>query len=138
MMFPMLALASLAAPACQIRPLSNHGDSFAPGRDRSASGGSGADRSELLDNLFFYIAQLVLSEEHLTADKECRRAEGAAVDRIGGVLDQLFLDVVLLGTGNQPVDVDAGRLEGAAEGLEIVHLLRLDPHVMIGGAEIGF
>ena len=45
---------------------------------------------------FLDFAQLLLAEEYLVADEEGRRAEGAALDRFLGVLDQLCLDVGLL------------------------------------------
>src|SRR5271155_629243 len=92
---------------------------------------------QLRDNLFLDVVQTVLAEEYLVADEESRRTEGAAIDRVAGVLDQLLLDVVLLRARDETVDVHAGRNERLAEDLRIVHLLRLDPHVMIGRTEIG-
>src|SRR5438046_6302433 len=71
-------------------------------------GDPGPDGRRLLDDRFFYITQLILAKEHFLADEEGRRAKGPAIDRVGGVFDQHFLDVVLLRAGNEPVDVDAG------------------------------
>src|SRR5438876_9797746 len=71
-------------------------------------GDLGPDGCRLLDDRFFYITQLILAKEHFLTDEECRRAKGPAIDRVGSVFDQLFLDVVLLRAGNQPVDADAG------------------------------
>src|SRR5258708_915311 len=93
-------------------------------------------RSELLNDLFLDLAQSILAEEHLVADEEGRRAELAARDRTARVVDQLLLDVILLCPRDQTVDIDAGGQKCVAKDLRIVHLLRLDPHVMIGGAKI--
>src|ERR1700680_540005 len=93
-------------------------------------------RAQLFDNGFLDVAKLVLAEEHFTPDKKGRRAEGAALDGVRGVFDQSFLDVILARTGDQAVDIDAGRGESASENLWIVHLLRLFPHVMVGRAEV--
>src|SRR6185312_14839480 len=90
----------------------------------------------LLDDAILDVAQLVLAEKHLPADKEGRRAERTAVDGVAGQVDQLLFDVVLLRPRDQAVDVEPGRLEGRAEDFDVVHLLRLLPHVMIGGPEI--
>ena len=82
--------------------------------------------------------RLSLPKIDLVADEEGRGTERAARHRVIGVLDQLLLDVVLLGTGDDAIDVEPRRQERFAKDLRVVHLLRLDPHVMIGGAEIGF
>src|SRR6516164_2895933 len=66
---------------------------------------------QLRDDLFLDIAQAVLAKENLVADEEGRRAERGARHRVAGVLDQLFLDVVLLRARDEPVDVDARRNE---------------------------
>src|ERR1700686_3688920 len=71
-------------------------------------GDLGPDGCRLLDDRFLYIAQLILAKEHFLTDEKCRRAKGPAIDRIRGVFDQLFLDVVLLRAGNEPVDIDPG------------------------------
>jgi hypothetical protein len=65
-----------------------------------------------------------------------RRAECAAIDGVRRDLDQFLLHVVLLRTRNQFVDIDARRNERLAKGFDVVHLLRLFPHVMVGRAEI--
>ena len=70
--------------------------------------------------------------------KKVGEPKAPRVDRIIGQFDQPLLDVVLLRARHQPLDIDAGGDEGASEDLDIVHLLRLFPHVMIGGAEIRF
>src|SRR5215471_10031552 len=62
---------------------------------------------QLRDNLFLDVAQAVLAKEDLLADEEGRRTERAAIDRVVGVLDQLFLDVVLLRARDETVDVEA-------------------------------
>src|SRR6516225_2734653 len=91
---------------------------------------------QLRHDLFLDVAQAVLAEKDLFADEEGRRAEGTARHRIAGVLDQLFLDVILLRARNKTIDLDARRNERLAKDLRIVHLLRLDPHVMVGRTEI--
>src|ERR1700730_16420144 len=60
-------------------------------------------------NHLFDLAQLLLAEKHFLADKECRRAECAALDRGLGILDQLCLDVGLLSAREQPCRIEAGR-----------------------------
>jgi hypothetical protein len=70
-------------------------------------GNLGPDGCRLLDDRFFYITQLILAKEHFLPNEECRRAKGPAIDRVRGVFNQPFLDVVLLRAGNQPVDIDA-------------------------------
>src|SRR5262245_39860100 len=86
---------------------------------------------ELRDDLFLDLADAVLAEEDLVADVEGGRTERAARHGIAGVLDQLFLDLVLLGPGDDAVDIETGGQERLAEHLRIVHLFRLDPHVMV-------
>src|ERR1700676_3778013 len=61
-------------------------------------------RVRLFDDLFLDIPELVLAEEHFLADEKRRRAETSARHRVGGVVDQLLFDVVLLGAGNQAVE----------------------------------
>src|SRR5438477_7417419 len=82
-------------------------------------------RHHLLD-----LAQLLLAEEHLVADEEGRRAERAARDRGLGVLDQLGLDVGILRAREQLCAVEAGCGQRLRRDFEVVHLLRLPPHVM--------
>ena len=53
------------------------------------------------------VTNLVFAEEHLRSNEESRRAECSAVDRVGGQIDQPFLDIILLRARNQPVDIDA-------------------------------
>src|SRR4029077_7732705 len=88
------------------------------------SGDPGPESSRLLHDFLFYITQLILAEKHFPTDNECRRTKGSPIDSIGGVFDQLFLDIVLRRAGNEPVDIDAGRNEGIPEDGDIVHLLR--------------
>src|ERR1700722_2795450 len=117
-------------------------DSPAAGSGRPAmfwlrsSGDLRAARADLLDDRVLDVAELILAEKHLLAHKKRRRAKRPALDRIGGVFNQLLLDIVLLGARDQPVDVDARRLAGAAEYLDVVHLLRFFPHVVVGGLEV--
>src|SRR5262245_12432308 len=94
------------------------------------------DLGGLRQDLFLDVAQLVLAEEHLLADEKRRRTENATTDRVGGEVNQPLLDVVLLSPRDQAVDIDAGGFECRAEDLEIIHLLRLFPHVMIRSSEI--
>src|SRR6202790_5844035 len=103
--------ASLHRPAFRCAISARHSSDLESGRVR------------LFDDRFLDIAELVLAEEHLLANEKRRRAETSARHRVGGVVDQLLLDVVLLGAGNQAVDIDAGQDEGIPEDLEIVHLL---------------
>ena len=63
--------------------------------------------ADLLDDRLLHIAELVLAEEHLISNEESRRAECAAVDGVGGPIDQPLLDVILLRTRKQPIDIDA-------------------------------
>src|SRR2546422_160263 len=70
------------------------------GRFRNQLTGLFVDR--LLD-----VTELVLPEEHLLSNEETRRAECSAVNRVSGPIDQPLLDIILLRTRNQPVDIDA-------------------------------
>src|SRR5258707_5239663 len=88
---------------------------------------------QLRDNLFLDVAQTVLAEIDLVADEEGRGAERTARHRASGVLDQLLLNVILLGPGEDAIDVEPGRQECFAEDLRVVHLFGLYPHVVIGG-----
>src|SRR6266576_4966954 len=104
----MLSCERSARPSCLMRPLVPAVPAiFRPG-PIDVLCDLGPDGCRLLDDRFFYITQLILAKEHFLTDEECRRAKGPAIDRVGSVFDQLFLDVVLLGAGNQAVDVDAG------------------------------
>ena len=105
--------------------------------DLLESSGFEFGRSGLFDNRFLDIAQLVLAEEHFLADKERRRAERSPCNCVIGILNQLFLDIILLRTDDQAVDIDTGRDQGAPENLEVVHFLRTFPHMVVGSAEIG-
>src|ERR1700733_7084010 len=107
-----------------------------PRAQDSILSGPGLEACRLLHDFFFYITQLILAKKHLPTDEECWRTEGSPLDRIAGIFDQLFLDIVLLGAGDEPVDVDAGGNEGFPEDLKIIHLLRFSPHMVIGGPEI--
>src|SRR5215831_13652206 len=69
----------------------------------------------LFHNRFFDVAELVLAEEHFLADKERRRAEGAAVDRISCQLEQFLFHIVLLCPRHQPVGIEPGGFECGAE-----------------------
>src|SRR2546421_3035403 len=105
----MLSCERSARPSCLIRPLVPAVPAIFPcGAQSRPLGDLGPDGCRLLDDRFFYITQLILAKEHFLTDEECRRAKGPAIDRVGSVFDQLFLDVVLLRAGNQAVDVDAG------------------------------
>src|ERR1700734_2319651 len=57
---------------------------------------------------FLDLAQLLLAEKHFLADKECRRAEGAALHGRLGVFDQFCLYVGILRTRQQLCPVEAG------------------------------
>src|SRR5579864_6201904 len=115
--------------------------SGAGGRAASHEGGGGAicSRTRALRlpacrrlrfaDRFLNIAQLVLAEEDFLADKEGGRAECAAVDGILRQLDEAVLDVGLLGAREEAIEIDAGRDEGVARDMRIVHLLGLFPHV---------
>src|ERR1700676_3925142 len=76
------------------------------------------------------LAQLLLAEKHFLADKEGRRAERAALDRILRVLAPPCLDGELLRAGQQSCPAKPGCDQSFRRPLRIVHLLRLDPHVM--------
>jgi hypothetical protein len=64
------------------------------------------------------------------------RAGGATHHGVIDQLDQPLLDVVLLCVRDQAIDVETGRLQACTEDLDVVHRLRLFPHMMAGGAEI--
>src|SRR6478735_12247067 len=89
-------------------------------------------RHHLLD-----LAQLLLAEEHLVADEEGRRAERDASDSLLGVLDQSALHLRFPGAGEQLLCVKAGGRQRLCRDFRIVHLLRLAPHVVEGGLDIG-
>src|SRR3954469_18377948 len=63
--------------------------------------------ADLFDDRFLDVAKLILAEKHFLPDKEGRRTECAAVDRVGGQVDQPLLDVILLRPRHQPFDIDA-------------------------------
>src|SRR6266581_7634963 len=81
------------------------------------------------DDLFLDVAQPILAEEDLLADEEGRAAERAARDRGLRVLQQALLDLGLLHAREQTRGVEPGLVQGRADHLGIVHLLRLGPHV---------
>src|SRR6266849_10885529 len=87
-------------------------------------------------NQFLDLAQLLLAEKHFLADKESRRAEGAALDRGLRVLDQLRLDVGVLGAREQLWRIEAGGGERFDRDFRLVHFLRLHPHVMKRSVDI--
>src|SRR5262245_37504978 len=63
---------------------------------------------QLRNDFFLDVAQAVLSKIDLTTNEERGRTKGAACHRGIGVLDQLLLDVVLLGAGRDAIDVQPG------------------------------
>src|SRR5690242_2677523 len=73
-------------------------------------------------NLLLDIAQLVLAEENLVADKESGAAERAARDRRLGVLQETLLDLGLLRARDQPCAVESGLLQRRGGDVRIVHL----------------
>jgi hypothetical protein len=81
-------------------------------------------------NQFLDFAQLLLAEKYLLAHEKRRRAERAALDRGLGVLDQFGLDLGFLRARKQLGAVEAGCAKRFRRYLWVVHLLRLDPHVM--------
>src|SRR5215472_14223676 len=93
-------------------------------------------RRARFDDGFLHVAQLIFAEEHLLADEECRGAERAAVDRVLRQLHEAVLDIWLLRTREQAVEIDVGGHERLARDLWVIHLLRLFPHVVVGGAEV--
>src|SRR5258705_1244282 len=88
-------------------------------------------RNPLLD-----LAQLLLAEKHFLADEKGRRAERAALDRGLGVLDQLRLDVGFLRARKQFCRIEAGARKSLERHLGVVHLFRLNPHVMERGLDV--
>ena len=85
--------------------------------DADRSSGLSPLRGQLRDDFFLDVAQAVLAEIDLVADEEGRGAERAARHRTAGVVDQLLLDFVLLGTGDDAIDVEPGSPEGITEDL---------------------
>src|SRR3954447_13295197 len=98
--------------------------------DPMRSGGLALRLGQLRYDFVFDVAQAVLAEIDFVADEEGWRAERAARYRVAGVLDQLLLDVVLLGAGDDAIDVQPGRQKRIAENQRVVHLLGFDPHVV--------
>src|SRR6266496_2150061 len=72
---------------------------------------------------FLDFAQLFLAEEHLPADEEGRRAEGAALDGGLGVLYQFALHIRILRAGEQFCGVEARGGERLCRYFRVVHLL---------------
>src|SRR4029077_17019091 len=105
-----------AASCCQLTTVTSRCNGLVrPGFDLVAKARSGrlaARPAQLHDYFLLDIAQTVLSEIDLVSDEECWGTERAARHRIAGVPDQLLLDVVLLGTRDDTIDVDPGRQKG--------------------------
>src|SRR5580698_2946809 len=72
------------------------------------------------------VAQLLLAEEYFVADKECRRAESATLDRTLRVLDQPGLHVGLASAREQPFGVESGGRQRRNCYFRVVHFLGLD------------
>src|SRR6516165_12020657 len=92
---------------------------------------------ELRDDLLLDLTQAILAKEDLVTDVKGRRTERAARHRVAGVLNQLLFYVVLLRAGDDAINIEARGEKRVAEDLRVVHLLGLDPHVVVSGAEIG-
>src|SRR5512140_3172771 len=87
-------------------------------------------------NCFFDVAQPVLAEVDVVADKEGRRAERATRDRALGVGAQLVLDLVGLRRREKAARVEPGLDQRPAQHLGIVELLWLPPHLAIDLVDI--
>src|SRR6266436_6463963 len=105
------------------------GGAFAPTRWLAMT--ASFPRNQLLD-----LAQLLLAEKHFLADEKGRRAERAALDGRLRVLDQLHLDVGILRARQQFCRIEAGVRKRLAGLLGVVHLFRLNPHVMERGVDV--
>src|SRR6478735_5642348 len=99
---------------------------------RSRRGRSAAAPDELLLD----IPQLVLAEKDLAADKEGRRAEGAAGHRRLGVAHQLLLHLGGLGALEQASGIEAIRDQDRANHLGLIQLFRVAPHGVEHGLNV--
>src|SRR5271155_5223247 len=60
----------------------------------------------LTGDFLFHVTQPVLAEEKFRAHEEAGAAEHAALDRFGGVLEELALDLRRLGQRHQSVGIE--------------------------------